>query len=71
MGILLKLKFVNRLEARKIGMIVNQKLVIHFRKKILMKRAQEWQNLQSQDKRLKELKEEILFKQSLMLRKKK
>lgn len=53
-------------------MIVNQKLVIHFLKRILMKRAQKWQNLQCQDKKLKERKEEeILFKQYLMLLKEK
>ncbi len=52
-------------------MIVNQKLVIHFLKRILMKRAQKWQNLQCQDKKLKERKEEILLKQYLMLLKEK
>lgn len=46
----------------------NQKLVILFLKRILMKRAQKWQSLQYQDKKQKELKEqeEILFKQYLM-----
>lgn len=71
MEILLKLKFGNLLEALKIGMIVNQKLVIHFLKRILMKGAQKWRNLRFQDKKRKERKEEIHLKQYLMLLKEK